>query len=365
MRQRSCETNPTRPTVPTVTAAQRAVTSCETDPTVLELTAAAALLLLISLSIVSCAPVIAPTKERPVEPTQPPAAVFTSDLFATHWNDGRAEVNGYDLVVPRYGAFRRGVAVAVFVPEPFGNAARVKAEQANHPLQDIFQVMKFNLIEDFPTGVYDYNVMTSVFVAMPGVNGLPTGSPTKISFSAQEWVGQTYEQLLFDKPGIRRSRHGYTDGEGDVRELLNYPAGGISEDALLLWARGMAQPFLAPGQSVTLPLLRSMKVVRMAHAPITWNNAEFSRGARIEKVRVPAAEFDVEQYRVATLDGRRTWHIFVEAAFPNRVVKWDVSDGTRAELIGSERMAYWKMNGPGYEDALSKIGLSRRPPRTP
>ncbi|HNF59796.1 MAG TPA: hypothetical protein PLN89_09495, partial [Elusimicrobiota bacterium] len=36
------------------------------------------------------------------------------DAFWKHWGDGQAEVAGYDLVFPRYGHPRRGVAVAVF-----------------------------------------------------------------------------------------------------------------------------------------------------------------------------------------------------------------------------------------------------------
>src|SRR6056297_3157419 len=84
--------------------------------------------------------------------------------FWDHWGDGRAEVSSYDLVYPRYGAPREGTAVTIFVTETFDPEQRVKSEGAEG-----VSVMKLNLIQDFPTGVYDYHLMTSAFVALEPV----------------------------------------------------------------------------------------------------------------------------------------------------------------------------------------------------
>ena len=80
---------------------------------------------------------------------------------------------GYDLVFPRYGQPRHGVAVTIFVTETFSNTLRVKADPGKHPSSDRFPVMKLNLVEDFQTGIYDYNLMTSTFVALAPVNERP------------------------------------------------------------------------------------------------------------------------------------------------------------------------------------------------
>src|SRR5690348_13231592 len=90
-------------------------------------------------------------------PVQPPA--FDA-AFWKQWGDGRAELSGYDLTFPRYGQLRRGVAVTVFVTETFSNSLRVKADPGKHPPADEFPVMKLNLVEDYQTGIYDYNDMT-------------------------------------------------------------------------------------------------------------------------------------------------------------------------------------------------------------
>src|SRR6476646_3754549 len=80
---------------------------------------------------------------------------FNSDPFQKHWYDGKAELAGYELTIPRYGQTRKGEAVTIFVYEPFSNSARVKADPGKHPATDEFPVMKLNLVEDFATGVYD------------------------------------------------------------------------------------------------------------------------------------------------------------------------------------------------------------------
>jgi hypothetical protein len=300
--------------------------------------------------------------------------------FWKHWGDGKAELAGYDLVYPRYGAERRGTAVTIFVTETFSGSDRIKSE-SRRPDSDLYPVMKLNLMQDFPTGIYDYNLMTSTFVALEGVNGRPAGSVTKVAFSAQEWCGQVYAQLLFDRDEVRYSAHSYFDGEGDRDERLEYAPGGLSEDALLLWARGLAGPLLEAGQSVAVPLLRGLEGSRLAHVELDWRSVKLTRGAEPRRVRVPAGEFEVDVLSAEVEDGRvarlyppgatpatestRTWTFWVERSAPRRLIRWQRDDGLTAEMIASQRLAYWTLNGAGHEEALQKLGLTARPPRTP
>jgi len=55
------------------------------------------------------------------------------DAFWKRWGDGKGELAGYDLVFPRYGELRRGIAVTVFVTETFSNSLRVKAAPGKLP----------------------------------------------------------------------------------------------------------------------------------------------------------------------------------------------------------------------------------------
>jgi hypothetical protein len=278
------------------------------------------------------------------------------------WGDGQAELAGYDLTFPRYGQARRGTAVTIFVSETFSNSARVKADPGGHPDSDLYPVMKLNLIEDYQTGIYDYNDMASVFVQLAAVNGRPAGSLTKVSSSSQEWCGQTYQQALFDKDKVRYTLHSYFDQEGDQQKDLPHPASGISEDQLLLWARGMAQPFLTAGQTVEVPMLAGLRTTRQAHRPIGWGKAKLSRSSKSETLQWNGKPVTVEVYQ-ASIEGGVTRTYYVETAAPKRVLKWKSSTGEEATLLASKRLKYWQMNREGFEKELPSLGLQARPRR--
>jgi hypothetical protein len=295
----------------------------------------------------------------------PPDLVF-GDAFWKRWGDGQAEIAAYDLTFPRYGEPRPGVAIAIFVTETFSDAERVKADPGRHPKSDEIPVMKLNLVEDFATGIYDYNLMTSTFVALVPFHGRPAGSPVKVSFSSQEWCGNAYQQILLDDRTLRSTSHSYFDGEADRAETAVYPEGAVLEDALFHWARGLAAPRLAPGESRDVALLRSTSLVRLRHLPLVWEEARLARGPSTSKMAVPAGEFDVDTYTAEVRgDAARRWTFSVEAAEPHRLVRFERDDGLRADLVRAERMAYWRMNGAKFVPELERLGLRPRPPRTP
>jgi hypothetical protein len=286
------------------------------------------------------------------------------DRFWKHWGDGRAELAGYDLTFPRYGAPRMGTAVAIFVTETFSHALRVKADPGRHPRADEFPVLKLNLVRDFATGIYDYNLMTSAFVALERRDGRPAGAVTKLSFSSQEWCGNVYAQALFDAGSARVTSHSYFDGEADQERRVAVPAGAVCEDALLVWARGLAAPLLGPGESRRVPIVRSLAVSRLTHVPFALDTAVLSRAASPERVRVPAGSIECDVYR-AEITGGRSWTIHVERAEPHRIVAWRTAAGEEGRLRAADRIAYWRANGPDGVALLPKLGLTPRPPHTP
>jgi hypothetical protein len=52
------------------------------------------------------------------------------------------------------------------------------------------------------------------------------------------------------------------------------------------------------------------------------------------------------------------WRRFdVEKAMPHRILGWETSDGERVAILGSTRLPYWELNGPGEESYLAELGL--------
>jgi hypothetical protein len=301
----------------------------------------AALALLLALSVVSASS---------------PASTASAQDFWAYWGDGQAELNGYRLVQPRYGAKRDGTAVLIFVNEEMSDALRVKADPGKHPAADVMPVLKLNAIRDFQTGIYDYNVMTSVFARI--VPGWPVA---KVSFSSQEWCGHVYHQLLVRGGRVLGTFHSYFDGEADGTDDLAVPADGVFEDALPILLRGWLGAYLKPGESRTVPFLPSLLRSRLDHQRLAWRTASIALSAAPGAVRVPAGAFRVVTWTVTPEGGPRLTYL-IEAEPPYRLVRWKADDGEEGSLVGSSRLAYWKLNGPGGESYLRRLGLPAPPP---
>ena len=280
------------------------------------------------------------------------AADQTPPDFWKHWGDGQAELSGYRLKQPRYGAVRDGTAVLIFVTEDFSDSLRVKADPGKHPKTDVYPVMKLNEVRDFQTGIYHYDVMTSVFARVAA--GWPIA---KVSFSSQEWCGLVYHHLTPRGGRVPGIFHSYFDGEADGSDDLAMPADGVFEDVLPILLRGWQGELLKPGQKKSVPFLPSLLSSRLGHKPLAWGRAEIARAAAVETVTTPAGPFRATTWTVAQ-EGGPTTTLQFEADPPYRLVRRTSTSGEEAVLLGSTRLAYWKLNAPGGEKHLRALGLT-------
>ncbi len=284
---------------------------------------------------------------------RPAAADLPLDeRFWAHWGDGRAEVSAYALDAPLEGRLRSGTAVAVVVTEPWSLEAGEKLEAAP---KDALQAVKLNLIERLPTGLAEYRLMTSAFVAASPGRGVVVGQPLKIAFSSQDWCGQVFHQLRFGEQ-VEELQMSYLPG-ADAKGSLPQRPGGLSEDLLLLWARGLAAPRLSPGESRQVPLLRSVRRARLEQRPVDWVTATVRRDAEAEPQATVLGAIEVDRLSVEAKGWSQSF--LVERAWPHRLVAWSGADGTRARLIGQRRLAYWEENEPGDEAWLLELGLAQ------
>ena len=91
------------------------------------------------------------------------ALVSLGAIFESHWQDGRAELDGYRYTVTRYGHVRSGTAVMIYVTEPFSESRRVKVDHGTPGTGDVVEALKLNFVRDFQTGIYDYHTIVSLF----------------------------------------------------------------------------------------------------------------------------------------------------------------------------------------------------------
>jgi len=282
----------------------------------------------------------------PLAPSSAPAG------FWEHWGDGQAELAGYRLTQPRYGALRSGEAVLITVTEDFLPGPLVKAERGQ---ADRFPVVKLNEVRDFQTGMYDYNVMASVFVPLDG--RLARGLPVKVSFTSQEWCGHVYDAVTWRGDEVRHVWHSYFDGEADGQVTLRSPVNALAVDAMPLLARDLAGPLVAPGQARPVRVWTRAMDRRFTHRDPGFLDATLRREAETRTVEVPAGSFDIRRTTLEIADRTGTWD--VEVAPPHRLIRWAWSDGERGELTGAMRAPYWQRSAPGDEGLRQPLGLER------
>ena len=128
-----------------------------------------------------------------------------SQTFKTHWFDGFAEINSYELTQSRYGQQRKGKAVLIFVTEDFLAKEQVKANQKS---KTTIPVLKSNRSKNFLTGIYPYAIMSSSFSSLRKKHPL-----IKTVASIQEWCGQSYLQLNAREKENTLVSHSYFEGE--------------------------------------------------------------------------------------------------------------------------------------------------------
>ena len=98
--------------------------------------------------------------------------------------------------------------------------------------------------------------MTSAFVALQRGPQVPAHGALKLSFSAQEWCGHSFENIRFHPEKSVSLYHSYFESSTEgSQELPPLP----SEDHLWLWARGFQNHALPP------QLIRSSYEVRIHH----------------------------------------------------------------------------------------------------
>jgi len=269
--------------------------------------------------------------------------------FWSHWGDGKAELNGYDLVQPRYGELRKGRAVLVYVTEPFSKRDFVKVNDWDRSDPAQVQVLKLNFIKKFQTGVYDYSVMTSIFV-----DPAERFAPVKTTFSMQEWCGSVYEETVFEGGEAKISAHSYFEGE-TANYALAMDGNVVAEDTLKITLRGLGAETLEQPEG-ELRLLPSSIERRFRHVKPTIVPSAVSWAPEAKTVEVPAGRFEVREASYARQDGARCT-TQIEVSYPHRVVGWSCTDGEEAKLRGSARIPYWQTHNEGDEKLLGELGL--------
>lgn len=283
-----------------------------------------------------------------------------SEGFLKYWKSGLAELTTYRGLEERYGAMRAHSTVMVFVYEEIDDKTRIKIESDRIPPERAIPVLKLNRLLHFNTGIYDYNVMTSVFTGLEGPGVTRPFLPRKIALTVQEWCGMVFQEVLPRKDGIHLAWHSYFESEGEGKRVLPMPEGqAVYEDELPILLRELDGEWMMAGESKAISLFPAEWRTRKKHRPAAWTPATLEKKSGFEyKARNqawPAMTFVLRQE-----DDTTTW--IIEDKAPRKLLAWHVSTGAYGEFQTTTRKTYWIRNKPENEKLREGMELPLSPP---
>jgi hypothetical protein len=280
-----------------------------------------------------------------------------SPPFWSYWGDGKAEINSYSIIQNLYNQPRKATSVMIYVTEPFNLAKQVKSDVSNDKDPNIISVMKLNRTKKFQTGIYDYSLLSSVFVPVNtysiGKSRYSSGSPLKISFSSQEWCGLTTHQLNRTEQGMNSRQLSYFESEGDKLEQWKSDDKTLYADNLFIAVREL----LAPLPAGTYPYYQTLEFGRLFHSPFVQQTAvvEKKDGTLSRENKTTS----ITHWTITA--GKQVWTFDVEKEYSRRILEYQFSDGDTVietgKLLKSKRLPYWQLNKNGDESYHKELGL--------
>ncbi len=255
-----------------------------------------------------------------------------------YWFGGKGEISTYHLVQDRYGEKREGRVILIQVTEDFLVEEQVKNDL--YQSQNSTSVLKSNLLKDFTTGIYDYSIMTSTFTP---VDKREYPYTLKVSFSSQDWCGQTFQQLNLIGKRYGSTIFSYFETIGDKKE---YTDAVFLEDELFNVLR-INPDFLPVNEFNIIPSLEFTRLNNIAFNSYRGHGILETADADISN------ESSYSEYQLHYPDLDRKLVIRFETTKPYKIISWkeeffNRSTGKQSSLHAkidtSIHTDYWKKN---------------------
>ncbi|MFQ3182228.1 MAG: hypothetical protein ACI9Z4_001832 [Polaribacter sp.] len=258
--------------------------------------------------------------------------------FNEYWYQGKAEITSYKLTQARYGELHEGRAVHIFVTEDFLPEKQVKADYHN---DKNIPVLKLNSTKKFVTGIYPYAIMTSTFSPID-----LNQQAIKISFSSQEWCGNTFFQLN-NRANFEVDFHSYFESNADRKQPLKK---NILENEL--WNQLRISPESLPVGN--LNIIPSFEFLALNNQQIKAYKAKASLVKKGGFVKY-AIEYP-ELKRTLTIEATKDFPYTIES-WEETITKRGKTLTTKAEKIKTIQSAYWQKNGVANVKERKELGL--------
>lgn len=284
--------------------------------------------------------------------------IANNERFKKLWYDGNAELSSYQLTEMRYGEERNGYRIMVFVTEPLclteGICKHLIKPDTKVPEKDHIRVIKLNDIREFNTGIYNYNVMTSVFSSVEDKKDIDLGNTVKISFTSQEWCGTVFERLVRKDKKLNGVIYSYFQADGDKKYSFSINEKLETEENLWILIRELNRPFIKIREKKEMKIIPSMWYRRKTHKPASVESISIIKG-KPEKRNTQIGVILANKYSWKSKRGKTI--VWVESEYPNRILSFIEPDGSNGEILASIREPYWKLHENKHEKYRKKLKI--------
>lgn len=254
-------------------------------------------------------------------------------VFQQKWEDGNFEVNGYDLTTPELGDLRKGKSLLIFGLESRENFSL---------LENTFFQVGFHTQHFF--GDYDFQASR-------------LGQGTQLTLNAHALTQNFWMKVTPNEKTLQIESILPLQKETFKTQMIPLKDDVIFEDGLFILVRQLRGQEFSPGMEKSFRMVPSLRRLTVGNAKPGYEDVKMTRSPldRIEKIKVPAGEFQVEKW-IVEFANKQTLDIWTETTYPNRIIAWRRSTGEHAELMGFKRMPVRQLTKLGDEKLLIDMG---------
>lgn len=270
--------------------------------------------------------------EKPTNTTAPleDNPLAKNQAFQQYWNTGLSELSTYELTQTMDTSQQKGQIQLVFTMVDFDTKKRMQTTSSDKSASTT--VLKQNLIQKIPSGVYEYSLTNSTFTP---TNYVVFPHALKLEYTKQNKRGHEYSQLNWK--GQTFLYEAKSDFRAKTQQDTSVKTAWLEDE---IWNRIRLNPQTLPdGEIEMIPSLEYLGSTNQKVEAISCKTT-------LEEQTDSLSKQVLKNYTIEYPEKHRKVSIIFESQFPYKILSWESSfeqngklNTTKARLVQSMQVA--------------------------